>query len=181
MSERRFFWQAVDERTAVAWARETFGDGAEVITGLHGLVQWGDVTWQSLQDVQLSELHRFIDRRGYPTWEQEQAPSEAEVREAWRRTARSRSAQLKRAEAAREHVEAELRGLAERLLRGGQSVDSFYMGVAEYYQLAHMLDGKPTTAIAVAAEVPKSTAARWVREARKRGYLPPTRRGKSQS
>ena len=63
----------------------------------------------------------------------------------------------------------------------GESADDFYRRVAAFYRAALERDGKPTAAIVATAGVPKTTAARWVREARQRGFLPPTHRGRTQA
>jgi transposase len=63
----------------------------------------------------------------------------------------------------------------------GEEVEDFYARVGEFYLLAHTEFGKPTQALATAAGVPRSTATRWVHQARVRGHLPPTTRGKSRS
>jgi hypothetical protein len=53
------------------------------------------------------------------------------------------------------------------------SPEEFYQEVSRFYQgFERTTPGKPTASIARAGGVPHSTAARWVREARRRGYLP---------
>lgn len=53
----------------------------------------------------------------------------------------------------------------------------FYEAVALVYAQA-VRSGKPTKKLAEWGDVPRSTAARWVREARNRGALPTPRHGK---
>jgi len=43
--------------------------------------------------------------------------------------------------------------------------------VARIYRLAHLVRDTPTTAVSKALRVPYPTAARWVRQARQRGFL----------
>ncbi|HEX7277794.1 MAG TPA: hypothetical protein VF244_10510 [Acidimicrobiales bacterium] len=62
--------------------------------------------------------------------------------------------------------------------------DDFYRQVAEVYRAAAAAGHPPAREIATAADsggtpVPASTAHRWIREARRRGYLPPGRVGKA--
>jgi hypothetical protein len=56
--------------------------------------------------------------------------------------------------------------------------DEFYATVAERYRDAAARGLSPRTAIAEAASVSTDVAGRWVRQARKRGYLPATEPGK---
>jgi len=53
-----------------------------------------------------------------------------------------------------------------------------WVKVVAVYRQAHIERRPPTQAVAKAFEVNKSTAAKYVAEARKRGLLPPTTRGK---
>lgn len=57
--------------------------------------------------------------------------------------------------------------------------DAFFKKVADVY-LRHLQDGeKPAPAMAAAAGVPVTTIHGWVKEARRRGHLAPTRKGKA--
>jgi len=55
--------------------------------------------------------------------------------------------------------------------------DAHLRDVAETYR-AHEETGKPTQAVENVFGCPYSTAARWVMQARARGFLPPTTRGR---
>lgn len=57
--------------------------------------------------------------------------------------------------------------------------DEFYERVAARYQAALTQRERPVAAIAAEAGVPRSTAARWAKEARKRGFLGGTSQGKA--
>jgi hypothetical protein len=57
--------------------------------------------------------------------------------------------------------------------------DSFYRHVAEVYGRLIEVGKKPAPAISEANNVPITTAHRWVREARRRGFLPPARAGRA--
>lgn len=62
--------------------------------------------------------------------------------------------------------------------RGRRLPDEFYAEVADLYRKATASTLNPRTAVAEAAGVSTEVAGRWVREARKRGQLPPTEPGK---
>jgi hypothetical protein len=57
--------------------------------------------------------------------------------------------------------------------------DDFYAEVAAIYRNLVSHTKQPVVHIALANNVPKSTAHRWVKEARNRGHLPPGRPGKA--
>jgi hypothetical protein len=57
--------------------------------------------------------------------------------------------------------------------------DEFYATVASAYRHLVSATAKPVVELAMANEVPRTTAHRWVKEARRRGMLPPGRPGKA--
>lgn len=57
--------------------------------------------------------------------------------------------------------------------------DGFYDAVAQAYQQLVGTSSRPIGELATANDVPVTTAQRWVREARRRGKLPPGRPGKA--
>lgn len=57
--------------------------------------------------------------------------------------------------------------------------DAFYDAVAQAYRGLVGTSSRPIGELATANEVPVTTAQRWVREARRRGKLPPGRPGKA--
>lgn len=57
--------------------------------------------------------------------------------------------------------------------------DDFYRQVARFYASAAQRVRAPTMALAEANDVPVTTARRWVKEARARGFLPAGRAGKA--
>jgi hypothetical protein len=61
---------------------------------------------------------------------------------------------------------------------GREDPDEFYLRVAHAYQEYAARTKAPASAIAQEAGVPVGTAQGWVREARRRGHLPPGRRGR---
>ncbi|MGH3887913.1 MAG: hypothetical protein ACRDSZ_15355 [Pseudonocardiaceae bacterium] len=66
-----------------------------------------------------------------------------------------------------------------RLTRpGGQDPDNFYRLVAHLYRDHAASTRAPAKELAAEAGVPVTTAHRWIREARRRGFLPPARKGK---
>lgn len=65
--------------------------------------------------------------------------------------------------------------------KGRALPDEFFAKVAETYRAAIVRGLPPRTAVAEAAGVSTDVAGRWVREARKRAYLPATQPGKVSS
>jgi hypothetical protein len=63
--------------------------------------------------------------------------------------------------------------------RGRGYPDDFYVRVAETYREALRQQDRPVKAIAESADVPRSTAGRWVKEARRRGLLGEAQPGKA--
>jgi hypothetical protein len=183
VSEPIVFWQAISDRTAVAWTKSGEKGGAFVYEGPVGLVMWGDISWEGLQGIGLSRLsHR---RTGYPEWVQPEPPSHQEIQTQWALGASARAMVARRPPGrVKELLRADLEARrGERLVarQSDEMPDSFYRRVANFYKATMETGGKPTTAIAESAGVPKTTAARWVREARQRNFLPPTTKGRSRS
>lgn len=61
----------------------------------------------------------------------------------------------------------------------GTNPERFYQQVAAAYSEAVLATSKPAKVLAEEAGVPVGTVHRWIREARRRGYLPPARRGRA--
>jgi transposase-like protein len=57
--------------------------------------------------------------------------------------------------------------------------DAFYQQVAAAYLSLAQASSRPAAELAEASGVPASTAHRWIKEARHRGFLPPGRPGKA--
>jgi hypothetical protein len=69
---------------------------------------------------------------------------------------------------------------AELEVPGGRPYpDQFYAQVAAVYSALARHGAPPAKTLAAANGVPATTAHRWIREARSRGYLPPARQGKA--
>ena len=62
-------------------------------------------------------------------------------------------------------------GIVLQALQHKSDPDVFYPNIASAYRRFELVIGKPTTNIALAADVPHTTAAKWVREARRRELL----------
>ena len=62
---------------------------------------------------------------------------------------------------------------------GRSRPDAFYATVASTYRHLVSTTSRPVVELALANDVPRSTAHRWVKEARRRGMLPPGRPGKA--
>lgn len=179
----RFYWQAISDCAAVAWS-EAMGEAGPVVTGPVGLVMWGTVNWTGLQGVQLSRL--ISSRPGYPEWNQVEPPTWDQIRKEWTASAGMRGQGTILSASASGSVRSRISGTATaRLIFGHrgerESADAFYRRVADFYTRAVNESGKPTQALAESADVPRSTAARWVSQARKRGFLAPTSKGRSRA
>jgi hypothetical protein len=61
----------------------------------------------------------------------------------------------------------------------GSNPDAFYRQVAEAYRYTVQHTRKVAMALAEEADVPVGTVHRWIREARRRGFLPAARRGRA--
>lgn len=61
----------------------------------------------------------------------------------------------------------------------GRDPDAFSRLVATAYTEAVAETSAPAVALAAEADVPVGTVHRWIREARRRGHLPPARRGRA--
>ena len=61
----------------------------------------------------------------------------------------------------------------------GLDPDEFYQAVASAYGAYAVQSNAPAKLIATEADVPVGTAHRWIREARRRGFLPPARKGRA--
>lgn len=61
----------------------------------------------------------------------------------------------------------------------GATPDEFYPRVAAAYSQYALRTTAPAKEMAAEAGVPTTTAHRWIREARRRGFLPPARKGKA--
>lgn len=59
----------------------------------------------------------------------------------------------------------------------GSDPDTFYQEVAQAYRSATTESQRPAAVLAEEAGVPVTTVHRWIREARRRGFLPPGRKG----
>ncbi|SRR6266540_663714 len=60
----------------------------------------------------------------------------------------------------------------------GAKPDSFYAKVAAVYRQLAASSNRPAVELAEANDVPVTTAHRWVKEARRRGHLPPGQKGR---
>jgi len=160
---RRWFvldhWVGVDEHTAIGFA---VVEGATIPVGL---VHYAPITRTAVQALPIGEMVK--PQPGMPRWDSAEPPSPDELRTRW----------LKEKKGVRFTVsKIEAHPRLER--REGQTPDEFYAEVADLYRRYQTTD-KPTSWIAFAGMVPHTTAARWVREARRRGHLEPApKRGK---
>ena len=61
----------------------------------------------------------------------------------------------------------------------GSDPDGYYRRVAAAYRSAATQSSRPAMVLAAEAGVPVTSVHRWVREARRRGFLPPAEKGKA--
>lgn len=174
-------WVAYTPTVAVAWEERRFVDGslARRMLGLH---LYGEVTSQTIRNIPL-RLIQTADPEDYPTWTVDLPGHATRSGEATLfdvgpppgpRSIMSRFRGRKVVDAS-EHAPPPI---TSRDRAGGETVDDFYRRVARSYEYLAGVTGKPTTSMALQAQVSKETAARWVHQARKRGYLAATTRGK---
>jgi hypothetical protein len=71
-----------------------------------------------------------------------------------------------------------LRKTARLKIPDGTKPDSFYQQVAKIYSHLARGSNRPAVELAEANGVPVTTTHRWVKEARRRGYLPPGQKGR---
>lgn len=185
------YWVALDAETAVAVVvDDSWHDATYATWGPAGIVMYGEVDSERLRDLSLSRLSLRVG--GRPHLALAVAPTPQQVAKLWRAELRFRE---RRAAAAPGPVGAAasvptprvtiidvsdpvLGGEALTPRRPDESADDFYRRVAVFYRLAAEASGKPLLEIQTAAGVPKTTAARWAREARARGFLADANRGR---
>lgn len=148
---------------------------------LRGLLILGDVSAQQLRDIRLLPIRlaspgdqRQARKRGMllPVWPStaEDVPAPPPEAEVEKRLARAR-----RIVKVALPDSGQLPTFAPR--RSSEDADAFYGRVADAYRQAG--GATPILALAAAAGVKRGTASRWVHEARRRGYLPPTTPGRA--
>jgi hypothetical protein len=71
-----------------------------------------------------------------------------------------------------------VRKTARLKIPDGAKPDSFYRQVAKTYSHLARGSNRPAADLAEANDVPVTTTHRWVKEARRRGFLPPGRKGR---
>jgi hypothetical protein len=67
---------------------------------------------------------------------------------------------------------------ARSKIRPGSKPDEFYQRVAAIYSFKAAASSRPAVEMANANGVPVTTVHRWVKEARRRGFLPPGQKGR---
>ncbi len=163
------WWTVVSESAAVQWEGPDPDDEApgsgNGVTVAKALIIYNDISSDALRSLQWGRIHPW----GLPRWKGDDvAPTERQIRELWEEAST----------AIDEHPDPE----PGMWPRGDlELIDAFYRRVATFYKWAIRNTGAPTQALADVTDVPKSTAARWVREARARGLLPKTTQGKARA
>jgi len=164
-SRIRHYWQAIAEDCAVRWTIYIADDGEEYVTDPSGLLIFGYLRAEDLRSIRLSDMQPH--RSGFPEFHQRQPPTARDIRSAWRHSAGARA-------------RAEAKAAQPRVFRArgeSESHDMFYRRVAQFYRESLLATGTPAKDIAAAADVPLSTSKWWIREARSRGFLPPSMKG----
>lgn len=161
------YWVGVSETTAVGFA---LAQGVPVAVGL---VHYEPITALGLRDISVAAATN--PEPWMPRWDGPEPPTPERLRGRFRVASGQTVVKVE--------MLGTLPGTAPeqpRLVRlPDMDTEMFYREVATFYRHFERTTGKPTSGIAQAGNVPHSTAARWVREARKRGFLAPaTKRGK---
>jgi hypothetical protein len=149
-------------------------DGRWIITDVY--VQAPEVTASVLQQTDVSRILAMLNSSGllYPT-----APDES-LDDLTFGDMRRRAERMRRELADRGTDPLALKPPPPRptLQRpDGKDTDQFYALVARAYRDYAPRTRKPAVEMAKEAEVPVTTVHRWIREARRRGHLPPSGRG----
>jgi len=166
----RDYWQATSAGTAVLWWEFSHNGVVTMTAGPESIVMYQHVDFDALRSIPLTKMQAH--RNGYPEFDQSAPPTPEQIRKAWVASASARA----RAENRSAESVGSFAGRAE-----GESTDDFYSRVAAFYRVAAVSTGQPTKTLAESAGVPKTTAARWVREARTRGHLDKTTRGRGKA
>ncbi len=148
-------WVVINETTAIGVAPIEHGQGIPV-----ALVVYTPLSAAALRELRMSDL---VEIEGKPVIQGATPPDPDDLRSAWLKHKGVK-------------VKTTIRMEESLHRKEGQSADEFYQEVAERYQKYEATTGKPTSWVAFAGDVPYTTAARWVREARRRGHLPPAKR-----
>lgn len=146
-------------------------DGRLVITDLfmHG----DELTAEMVRGISLSRLEAQLNAGVIPTDWAQGGQYNRDDKDVTLRKLRSR---VRSISAQRLVSKIERDGLARPT---GQDPEEFYRLVARAYSDYAAETKAPAKALADEAKVPTTTAHRWVREARRRGFLPPARKGKA--
>lgn len=143
-------------------------DGRRVITDLY--VHGKELTAETLRGISLPRIEAALNRPSAPD------PGSGDDDGLAIAELRRRSGLL--AEKRRGEREA---GMTRGVLRrpDGSDPETFYRAVAAAYGDYAYESRAPARALAAEADVPVTTVHRWVREARRRGFLPPGRKGRA--
>ncbi|HET9889664.1 MAG TPA: hypothetical protein VFQ42_04110 [Mycobacterium sp.] len=170
------------------------GYGRWLVTGLRIEADAGqEVTAQTLRAIKLRDVVAALLKDYEPDVPEACSPEEVRLREFARTylaelarrphravTAAATAHGISRATAHRWVQECRSLGYLPTLSRRGDvNVDDFYRSVATAYNEAVAATARPAKVLAEEAGVPVGTVHRWVNEARRRGFLPPTTQGRA--
>lgn len=170
MADYHYLWTAYTREVCVCWEVQEWPDGRRN-RQMVALLVFGKVDSTNVREIPFATINA-ADPTDYPCWRTDipfptsdppQPPTFDERARAW--AARPETKPRRKVK------------LGPR--EPGEDVDTFYSRVADAYRMLADKSGKPTTQLATLAGVERGTAARWVHQARLRGFLPPTTRGKA--
>jgi hypothetical protein len=143
-------------------------DGRQVITKL--VVVADQVSSATFRELPISRIEALVNHPLNQRWRTSRGPDEdalsAAIDELMHEVPRRQPAQVKQPR--------------EPLRRpDGSDPEGFYRKVAEAYSEALLRTSRPAPILAAEAGVPVATVRRWVLESRRRGLLPPGRKGRA--
>jgi hypothetical protein len=170
----RYDWVSYTPDVLVCWEVMIRGDGT-ISRSMLRLLILGEVTSDNVRAIPLRQIHtadpdtlptwslEFPVEHGYPDMDTElpAPPTGEQVDEAWR-----------------SHAKRKPRKVQVEPRRADETPDQWYARVADIYRTLGD-QGTPTSDLAALMGVSKDRAAQWVHQARKRGYLEATTRGKA--
>lgn len=168
-------WVTVSSPDAGLHVRFGERDGRLVVTDLY--LHGEQITPALLRGVSISRLEAWVNTRSDPVAHHAAASARTEWSGARPEPTleKLRGRYLKNM-APPDQPESSRRRLARP---STMAAEEFYPLVAEAYAEYAQETRAPAKEIAAEAEVPVTTAHRWIREARRRGFLPPARKGKA--
>jgi len=176
-SDPVWVWQAVNEYTVAQWVLRIHKGEELVAVGPTAILVYTTDDEENPINKRLrlpTSRLVFDTTSAIPTWSarRQGAPDQLSLEMAWEESKSARAKLARRQKRAATSTE-----VFER--KGTETPERFYLRVANFYKAAAASSGRPVVKLAEAAGVPRSTASQWVFQARARGYLPMTQRGRA--